>query len=97
LKVQYKAKKAICAVAEKKYLEADELFYADPGSIDKYALCRRLQLKHADLENDKSYANRDLINFEYFLVRYNYIVNQDEIDRIYDKCNIYSLINIIGL
>ena len=97
LKVQYKAIKAICAVAEKNYLEANELFYADPGSIDKYALSRRLELEHEKLDNDQSYALLDLINFEYFLVRYNYIVNQDEIDRIYDKCNIYSLINIIGL
>ena len=87
LKVQYKAIKAICAVAKKNLLEADELFYADPGSIDKYALSRRLECNHADLDNDKFYAYKDLLNFEYFLMRYNYIVNQDEIIHIFIKCN----------
>ncbi|CAJ0894081.1 8362_t:CDS:1 [Entrophospora sp. SA101] len=86
LKVQYKAIKAKCAVAEKNYLEANELFYADPGNVDKYALARRLEFKHAKLDDYKSYVHRDLINFEYFLVRYNYIVNPDEINCIYDKC-----------
>ncbi|CAJ0636227.1 13101_t:CDS:2 [Entrophospora sp. SA101] len=71
LKVQYKAIKAKCAVAEKNYLEANELFYADPGNIDKYALAQRLEFKHAKLDDYKSYVHRDLINFEYFLVSCN--------------------------
>jgi hypothetical protein len=90
LKVQYKATKAKCANAEKNYLEANELFYADPGSIYKYALCRMLKLEHADLDNDKFNALGDLFSFEYFLVRYNYIVNQDEINRIHHKCNHFN-------
>jgi len=90
LKVQCKATKAKCADAEKNYLEANELFYADPGSIDKYALCQRLKLEHIKLDDDKFNAIGDLLSFEYFLVRYNYIVNQDEINRIYHKCNFFN-------
>ena len=90
LKVRYKATKAKCAVAKKNSLEADELFYADPGSIDKYALSQRLGLEHIKLDDDKFNALGDLINFEYFLARYNYIENQDEVNRIYHKCSFFD-------
>jgi hypothetical protein len=80
LKEQKKTAEAKCDNVQKNYIEAYKLFCADPGSIEKYALHRRLEQEYSQLADDKYNTRRDLLNFEYYLLFFGYIEDLDEFD-----------------
>jgi hypothetical protein len=86
LEVQYKVMEAKHADGKNNLLKAQKELRADPGNIDKYSLYRRLDWEVEKLDFNEYVAYKELANFEYFLVQYNYIVDHDEINHIYHKC-----------
>lgn len=82
LEVQHKVAEAKNTNGENNLLKAQKEFRADPGNIDKYSLYRSLEWEAEHLDFIHYSAYKELVNFEYFLMRYNYIVDHDEKVRI---------------
>ena len=72
--------------------QAGKIFHMDPGDIDKYNNYRKMrqELKYYDKKNFQTFRN--LVNYEYFLKKYRYIKDHDEIESINNK---YDEINLL--
>jgi hypothetical protein len=82
LEVQLKVAEAKYTDGENNLLKAQKEFRADPWNIGKYSLYRLLEREGRELYFNEQSAYKELANFEYFLVQYNYIVDHDEKVRI---------------
>jgi len=77
--VAYKEKNQAC-------VESIKLFRADPGNIVNYANYRKLDTECKLIQHNRFNLHRELVNFEYYLLRMNIITDPDEFDIILDKC-----------